>query len=162
MDLSPLMERLRSMGKRLYLPVIHGSRLWFLPFDAGTPLTRNRFGIAEPTVPPSARCLPQALDVVLTPLVAFDDHGRRLGMGGGYYDRTFAYLLKRRRWTRPRLIGIAHNLQRIPVLPAREWDVPLHGVATETGLRWFPAGQDLTCCQAVTSRDGPWVDEFRT
>ncbi|MGF1612470.1 MAG: 5-formyltetrahydrofolate cyclo-ligase [Gammaproteobacteria bacterium] len=146
MDLTPLMKRLRGMGKQLYLPVLSGAQLSFLPFDAQTPLVKNRFGILEPHVPPSTRCPPRALDLVLTPLVAFDDQGRRLGMGGGYYDRTFAYLLHRRHWQRPRLIGIAYQLQRVATLRSREWDVPVHGIGTERGLRFFAAraGEPLT------------------
>jgi 5-formyltetrahydrofolate cyclo-ligase len=137
LDLAPLMKRLRNIGKQLYLPVLRGPRLWFMPLDSRTRLVRNRFGILEPDAPASARCLPQALDLVLAPLVAFDNSGRRLGMGGGYYDRTFAYLLNRRYWRRPLLIGIAYDLQRVPALVARRWDVPLDGIATESGLRYF-------------------------
>ena len=71
------------------------------------------------------------------PLVAFDMRGNRLGMGGGYYDRTFAYLLNRRRWRRPILIGVAYEFQGVDSLTTRPWDIPLHGVATEAGLRIF-------------------------
>ena len=140
MDLAPLMKRLGNLSKQLYLPVLRGPRLWFLPFDPQTRFVKNRFGILEPDAPASTRCAPQALDLVLAPLVAFDDRGQRLGMGGGYYDRTFAYLLNRHYWRRPRLIGIAYDLQRVPALTARKWDVPLDGIATESGLRFFPTG----------------------
>lgn len=137
MDLAPLMKRLRNFGKHLYLPVLRGPRLWFMPLDPQTRLVPNRFGILEPDAAASARCTPRALDVVLAPLVAFDDTGQRLGMGGGYYDRTFAYLLHRQYWRRPRLIGIAYDFQRVLALAARKWDVPLDGIATESGLRFF-------------------------
>ncbi len=137
LDLAPVMERLRNLGRQLYLPVLRGPQLWFMPLGPQTRLVKNRFGILEPDAPGSARCAPQAMDFVLAPLVAFDDQGRRLGMGGGYYDRTFAYLLNRQYWRRPHLIGIAYDLQRVPVLRACEWDVPLDGIATESGLRFF-------------------------
>jgi len=75
-----------------------------------------------------------ALDIALVPLVAFDDYGRRLGMGGGYYDRTFAYLRHREHWRRPKLIGVAFEFQRVAELPAQPWDVPLDGIITEKGL----------------------------
>ena len=142
LDLAPLMNRLRAVGKQLYLPVLRRPRLWFMPLDAQTTLVRNRFGILEPQAPANARCAPQALDVVLAPLVAFDNRGRRLGMGGGFYDRTFAYRLTRRSWHRPCLIGIAYDLQRVSALSTRRWDVPLDGIATESGLRFFPTRGD--------------------
>nr|VFK62227.1 MAG: 5-formyltetrahydrofolate cyclo-ligase [Candidatus Kentron sp. TUN]VFK65623.1 MAG: 5-formyltetrahydrofolate cyclo-ligase [Candidatus Kentron sp. TUN]VFK71783.1 MAG: 5-formyltetrahydrofolate cyclo-ligase [Candidatus Kentron sp. TUN] len=138
-DLSFLFSRLFSMGKRTYLPVLHGKKLWFFPFDANTPFTRNKYGIPEPKVSPDLRCAPQALDLVLTPLVAFDMAGNRLGMGGGYYDRTFAYLLHRRVFIKPMLIGVAYAFQHVMVLPTRNhWDIPLNGVVTENGWHWMP------------------------
>jgi 5-formyltetrahydrofolate cyclo-ligase len=74
------------------------------------------------------------LDLVLTPLVAFDAQGHRLGMGGGFYDRSFAYLLRHSRWLRPRLIGLAYDFQRQTRLPHQPWDVPLHAIATDHRL----------------------------
>ena len=55
-------------------------------------------------------------------------------MGAGYYDRTFAYLLRNQRWVRPQLIGAAYAFQRVEKIDAQVWDVPLHGVVTEAGL----------------------------
>ena len=136
-DLRPTVDRARIMGKRCYLPVLHGARLWFFPYERDGALTRNRFGIPEPDLPPQLRCPPQILDLVLMPLVAFDAHGNRLGMGGGYYDRTFAYLHHRRHWARPVLLGVAYDFQEVPRLHPRSWDIPLHGVATDIGLRLF-------------------------
>lgn len=142
-DLEPLLVRLRAMRKEPFLPALHGRRLLFLPYEPGAPLVRNRFGIPEPDRPPSLACGPQELDLVLVPLVAFDDAGNRLGMGGGYYDRTFAYLRHRRYWRAPILLGAAYEFQRVPALPARAWDVPLQGVVTEGGLRRFPQPQGI-------------------
>ncbi len=136
-----MIARIWAAGKRTYLPVLHGRRLWFLPYDSETPLARNRFGILEPDVSPKRRRALEALDMVLVPLVAFDEQGNRLGMGGGYYDRTFAYLLGRRRWTRPLLVGVAYEFQCSAALPTRPWDVPLQAVATERGLRFFARRQ---------------------
>nr|VFK20302.1 MAG: 5,10-methenyltetrahydrofolate synthetase [Candidatus Kentron sp. LPFa] len=126
-----------SMGKKAYLPVLHGKGLWFLPFDANTPLVCNKYGIPEPALSSDSRCIPQALDLVLTPLVAFDGMGRRLGMGGGYYDRTFAYLLRRRVFVKPMLVGVAYAFQQVATpLPKNPWDVPLDGVVTDNGWLW--------------------------
>ena len=68
------------------------------------------------------------------PLVAFDDRGRRVGMGGGYYDRTFAARRGRRALRRPRLVGVAFGFQRRDALPGAAWDVPLDAAVTENGL----------------------------
>ena len=77
---------------------------------------------------------PFALDLVLVPLVAFDARGVRLGMGGGYYDRSFAYLNFRSRWRRPRLIGVGFDFQRAESISPQPWDVCLDGVITERGF----------------------------
>ena len=137
MDLGPTMKFLQSQGRRVLLPVLHGEKLWFLPYDSDTPLAPNRFGIGEPDVPAQTRCRARDLDVVLMPLVAFDTAGNRLGMGGGFYDRTFSYLHSRTTWRKPLLIGIAYEFQRLPSIPPQPWDVPLHGVATEERLHLF-------------------------
>jgi len=138
-SLMPLIQDLWKRGKSVYVPALHGAKLWFLPMAHDTPLTPNRFGIPEPDLGPQARCSPRALDLVLVPLVAFDEHGTRLGMGGGFYDRTFAFLRHRTSWCRPRLIGVGYEFQRVVRLPTRPWDVVLHGAATERGLVTFPA-----------------------
>lgn len=134
-DLAPLIARAWSTGKRVYLPTLHRNRLWFLPLSPVTPLVRNRFGIPEPQGPAGDRCPAARLDLVMMPLVAFDPAGNRLGMGGGYYDRTFAYLRHRRHWRRPKLVGVAYVFQQIQSLSARSWDVPMTAVATERGVR---------------------------
>jgi 5-formyltetrahydrofolate cyclo-ligase len=141
-DLKPLLDRAWHSGKHCYLPAIERRRLRFLPYAPHTPLRKNRFAIAEPVAPPGAQRAPDAIDLVILPLVAFDPRGIRLGMGGGYYDRTFAFLHRRRRWRRPLLIGAAFAFQRVPALEPNPWDVPLHGVATEDGLEWFLPRRD--------------------
>lgn len=125
------------MRRRTLLPALHGRRLLFLPYRPGTPLVCNRFGIPEPALSADAACSLQGLGLVLMPLVAFDDQGNRLGMGGGYYDRTFAYLRGRRHWRVPPLVGVAYECQRLSALPTRTWDIPLRGVVTERGLHVF-------------------------
>ena len=137
MDLDPLMQRLWAAKREVLLPTLHGTRLWFLPYRRETPLVANRFGIAEPALAPRERFEVRSLDLVLMPLVGFDESGNRLGMGGGFYDRTFAFLTGRRRLRRPLLIGVAYELQCVTRLPSRPWDVPMAGVLTERGLRRF-------------------------
>ena len=135
-----LMARLHRVGKRCYLPVLdrHRARaLWFAPAIPGGPTVRNRFGIPEPLAHPRDRLRAAQLDLIILPLVAFDAQGNRLGMGGGFYDRSLNFLKDRRRWRRPLLLGLAYEFQQVDSLEARSWDVPLDGIITEQGLRWF-------------------------
>lgn len=127
------LEAARGKGIRFYLPVlhpIHEGRLVFSPYDDGVELTANRFGIPEPAFSTGLRRPAWALDAVLFPLVGFDEQGERLGMGGGFYDRTFAFSRIRPRLA-PKLIGLAHDFQKIDKLPTEPWDVPLHSVVTD-------------------------------
>jgi len=124
--------------KQIYLPVLGlrtSNRMWFLPFAEQTALSPNRFGIPEPVHSRRDRLFkPQRLDLVLMPLVAFDKQGNRLGMGGGFYDRTLAFLNSRHHWRKPRLIGLAYEFQCIEQLPAQNWDIPLDAIVTEQGF----------------------------
>lgn len=137
-DLQPLLHRAWAMGKHCYLPVLGlHKRLWFAPYGADTPLRPNQFHIPEPELQWSAMRRLNGIDLVLMPLVAFDMQGNRLGMGGGFYDRTLAYLLQRKHWQKPRLIGTAHEFQQVKQLPSAPWDIPLHGVATDKKFHHF-------------------------
>lgn len=130
----PLLALLGGAPGFVYcLPVLQpGKRLRFAPWRAGDALVQNRFGIPEPDLAASSLLDPEDLDHVLLPLIGFDDRGQRLGTGGGYYDRSFAFRLGNRQ--PPRLIGIAYACQQVAALPAAEWDVPLDLIATECGL----------------------------
>ncbi|GAB3341900.1 5-formyltetrahydrofolate cyclo-ligase [Marilutibacter aestuarii] len=115
------------------LPVLgKGHRLHFAPWRAGRPLVQNRFGIPEPDVPPTELLEPEAMRMVVLPLVGFDRRGHRLGMGGGWYDRNFAF--RRNGPAPPWLVGAAFDLQRLDHLDAADWDVPLDAVCTETAV----------------------------
>ena len=119
-------------GKQCFLPVITDRlRLRFRHYRPGDALLANRFGIPEPT-DMADELAPQALDLLLLPLVGFDRQGNRLGMGGGFYDRSLAGI---RQWpSAPRLLGLAHSIQGCETLNAAEWDVGLDGIATEQGF----------------------------
>lgn len=132
LDPHPLLAHTHHRARRDFLPVLRPGRqrrLWFAPHAPGAPLKANRLGIPEPRG--GRPTPPWALDLILVPLVGFDADCNRLGMGGGYYDRTLSFLRGRTHWRRPRLIGIAHECQRVARLTPRPWDVPLDAVATE-------------------------------
>jgi len=131
MDPTPLVMRARSDGREVYLPVLppKDGPMSFRPYLAETPLTANRFGIPEPVSAEGGR-IAKDMDLVVTPLVGFDLSGNRLGMGAGFYDRTFGFL-KRMATPHPLLIGYAYDFQKMDALGAETWDVPLAGVATE-------------------------------
>jgi len=136
-DCGPLIDSAWRRGRQVLVPVLRGRRLRFAPWRAGMATRSNRYRIPEPVAARREELAPAGLDVVLVPLLAFDGHGNRLGMGGGYYDRSFAFRLHRRRFRRPRLIGIAWQFQQVDALEARPWDVPLDGVVTESGEQLF-------------------------
>ena len=138
-DPTPLMLKALAMRKIAYLPVLDPQRpgqLAFMPWKPGLPLTKNRYRIPEPPYRPGARPKPWLLDIVFMPLVAFDRQGNRLGMGGGFYDRTFASRSSRPQ-ARPLLVGLAHDFQQLDELPADPWDVPLQAVATDRRLLYL-------------------------
>lgn len=128
-----LIEQANFMGKQLYLPILAPLKnsLYFAPFDTTQRLTLNRFNIAEPACHPSRWKTAWQLDLLLLPLVAFDVQGNRMGMGGGFYDRTLAYLQHRRFWKKPALVGAAHEIQKVAQLDAQSWDIPLDYIITE-------------------------------
>jgi 5-formyltetrahydrofolate cyclo-ligase len=138
-DPSPIIDSTIQHHKKCYLPVLrprfqHG--LWFTEIKNGDLLTPNRFGIYEPNPHRNGTAPPWTLDLILLPLVAFDINGNRMGMGGGFYDYTLAYMKRRKIWHKPKLIGIAHELQKVKSLESNPWDVPLDGVITEKEFRY--------------------------
>ena len=125
----------RGGGEFIYcLPCIEpGSRLSFAPWRMGDAVEANRFGIPEPTLEATSRLAPEALSVVLVPLLGFDRRGNRLGSGAGYYDRSFAFR-QRPAVRSPLLVGIGYAAQELPSIDASDWDVPLDAVVTEQGM----------------------------
>ena len=135
LDTAPLLQYLQQQGKTLYLPVLHpftAGYLLFQRYDAQTPMHCNKFGIREPKPDVTAIALPAQLDVIFMPLVAFDAQGQRLGMGGGFYDRTLATLPQDSQ--KPLLLGLAHQCQQVETVPTEPWDVPLPLVLTPQQL----------------------------
>ena len=134
LDTAPLIELAHRRGCRIFLPRINRrtGRIRFVESLAGGRERRNHLGILEPhgTTHASTRWL----DLVIAPLVGFDARGMRLGMGGGYYDRTFAFRNIHTSWRRPRLIGVAYALQQLQSIAAAAHDVRLDAVVTERGV----------------------------
>lgn len=118
------------------LPVLHeDGRLRFAPWRPGEPLAPNRYGIPEPLVAPEALREPETMAFVVAPLVGFDRQGHRLGMGGGWYDRTFAF--RRTLSAPPWLVGAAFAAQRVDSVMPQPWDMPLDAVCDERTTHLF-------------------------
>jgi len=132
-DLSSIFHTAWQRGKHCYLPVLnkYGKKLSFAPYTANSIMRSNRFGIPEPMVTNRELKDPHQLELVLAPLVAFDGMGNRVGMGGGYYDRSFSFLRRQQPWQRTRFIGTAYAFQQVDHITGQTWDVPLYGAFTE-------------------------------
>jgi 5-formyltetrahydrofolate cyclo-ligase len=126
-----LLSKALAEGKSCYLPTISAEnveQMAFAPFDKDTTLTENEWGIGEPPVSEEL-VSPTSFDVVFVPLVGFDENCFRLGMGKGFYDRTFSFKIFNRR-SRPLLVGLAHECQITESFPTASWDVRLDAVIT--------------------------------
>ena len=137
MSCEPIIEWALGRGKTVLLPVVTGRHMRFSPYRPGDTLVSNRWGILEPEWRPGRRVSARRPGVVLTPLVAFDGAGNRLGQGGGYYDRLFAFRKHAGHWTRPLLVGLAYGFQQVAELEAKPTDVPLDTVITERQTHKF-------------------------
>ena len=137
-DPRPLMLEAQRRGKATYLPVLNAwprTRMVFQRLMPNERLAPNRFGIAEPAFRPNRQRRIWTLDLVLMPLVGFDEDGGRLGMGGGFYDRSLAYRDRRKNGHKPTLLGLAHECQKVDRLPLEPWDVSLQ--ASVTDQSWY-------------------------
>jgi len=150
LDLQPFIHWCWQQNKHLYLPIVHPfskGHLLFLRYDNNSTMVMNKYNIEEPKLDVRNIKPIQQLDIILTPLVAFDSTGARIGMGGGYYDRTLAkwyeHYLKNKEYDQdkhyaqgkqytPALIGVAHDCQQITKVPYETWDIPLPKIITPT------------------------------
>jgi len=136
LDALPFIHWCWQNNKSVYLPVIHpfcSGHLLFLKYDKTTKMQTNQYGINEPKLDVTAVKLVTELDIIFTPLVAFDKDGNRLGMGGGFYDRTLAHWYQKYQVnsiTKPYPIGLAHDCQKVSEVPCELWDIPLPEIIT--------------------------------
>jgi len=134
MNLDPIFEYCHQQNILTLLPIMRGQStpvqtLMFAPFDATSTFTTRQYGIKEPDTPQSEWLSPDQLDLVLVPLVAFDNTCNRIGMGGGFYDRSFEF--RKNSKAPPTLMGVAHALQQVDDVFTQSWDVALDGIITD-------------------------------
>ena len=135
-----LLREAQRRGKTTYLPVLSAwprTKMVFQRLSPGEKLRPNRYRILEPRINHARQRKVWALDLVLLPLVGFDEAGGRLGMGGGFYDRSLAYQARRQNWRKPTLLGLAHECQKVGSLAQASWDVPLQGTVSDK--QWYVA-----------------------
>ncbi|MGC9387126.1 MAG: 5-formyltetrahydrofolate cyclo-ligase [Hydrogenovibrio sp.] len=137
----PLIQALWQRHHQVYLPVLQtlrGRHMAFARYQPQTPMKPNQFGIVEPHLPHQQHRTGQQLDLVIMPLTCFDESGHRIGMGGGFYDRTFQFKQRPNAVpNRPRLIGWAHECQKVATIAAAPWDLPMDALITEKRLYRF-------------------------
>ncbi|MDH5353545.1 MAG: 5-formyltetrahydrofolate cyclo-ligase [Gammaproteobacteria bacterium] len=131
--LDPVIDHALSAGKKIYLPNLDQKSLRFSPYFRQQKMRINKFRLPEPDVGEDKMLQPDELDLVLAPLVVFDDNRNRVGMGGGFYDRSFAFR-KQAGNDKPVLIGVAHEMQKVDRLVPEDWDVRLDMIVTDQSI----------------------------
>ncbi len=130
-DTWSIIGRAWRMKKRVFAPVLKKNDVMhFCELTADTDIQVNRYGIAEPL--DGETVVPRMLDIVITPVVAYDNAGHRVGMGGGYFDRTFSFLRYRKHLFHPKLIGVAFACQEVEEITPNPWDIPLFATINDT------------------------------
>ena len=136
-DPSLLMQYAWNAGKTCYLPVLTKHKtLQFVKYAKDDLLVNNSFNIPEPNLTQDDLIAPEDLDMVIVPLVGFDINGNRLGMGCGYYDRTFSFTKNSSGHQKTCLVGVAYEFQNLSQIDANPWDVPMNIIVTEITSRY--------------------------
>lgn len=138
LNLFPLLNYALWRHRLCFSPIVPAGKqkkMWFSQLtDKATPYW-NRLGVLELAV--TKRIRAQQLDLIFVPLLGFDENGFRLGMGGGYYDASLAFLRRRKHWKRPYLVGVAYECQKVERIPVAPWDIRLNAVVTEEKCYFF-------------------------
>jgi 5-formyltetrahydrofolate cyclo-ligase len=130
-DTWPLIDRAWRMKKRIFAPVVGKNfTMLFREISAESELEFNEYGLQEPNDGEFIES--RALDIVITPVVAFDADGNRIGMGAGYFDRAFSFLKHRKYLFHPKLIGLAFSCQRVEKITPNPWDIRVFRIVDET------------------------------
>jgi 5-formyltetrahydrofolate cyclo-ligase len=140
MNTQALIDHLWSQKRNVFVPILHPfckGHLLFQAFTPDTQMRNNQFGILEPKLDVRYVCPLENLQLILTPLVAFDAGGNRLGMGGGFYDRTLHAVQNNNENNKTTVVGLAHDLQLCSALPTETWDIPLPYILTSNKLYSF-------------------------
>lgn len=139
-DTTPIINTIWQEKKSCYLPVIHQQKkdtaLCFVKYVSQNDLKKNKFNIPEPIYDENEIIPSNELDIVIMPLVGFDENCNRLGYGGGFYDRTFAFKSAHKIAinAKPIMIGIAYEMQKTPSFIPEKWDIPLYKIITEENI----------------------------
>jgi len=145
----PLISSALAQHSQCFLPVLvldAKQQLAFAAYTLDTPMVPNRYGILEPELSFAYLCEVSDLDLIFVPVVGFDSQGQRLGMGGGYYDATFASNLRLKSKDKsPQIIGLAYSCQHVEQLPTENWDWSLNAVVTEDKVYNFKKAQPHSC-----------------
>ena len=151
LDLTPFIQWCWQQEKSVYLPRVHPfskGNLIFLLYTKTSSMVLNQYNILEPKLDVRTLIPVEKLDIILTPLVAFDPTGARIGMGGGYYDRTLskwykAYIQNEK--CKPYPIGVAHECQQVHSIPVELWDIPLPQIMTPVTSQRFNIPKLKSC-----------------
>lgn len=126
LDTKLIIDFLIKQGKQVFIPVIAKDKFYFSTLTNS--YHSNRFGIVEPIVKKPYH--PKKLNLILAPLVGFDKHGNRLGMGAGFYDKSLAFSRKQSLFKVPKIYGLAHSCQLVDNIDANEWDVKMQIISS--------------------------------
>jgi len=143
-DVHPLCKILWQESKRVYLPIVEKKKLLFGEYRDTSNLKNNRFKIPEPIVGIESQISAFELDLIFIPLVAFDPMGNRIGMGGGFYDRTLDNKQLDNDLKKPILVGVAYEFQKQNQIQPNSWDIPLDMIFTESKIYHSDIDRDVS------------------
>ena len=143
-DVHPLCKILWQESKRVYLPIVEKKKLLFGEYRDTSNLKNNRFKIPEPIVGIESQISAFELDLIFMPLVAFDPMGNRIGMGGGFYDRTLDNKQLDNDLKKPILVGVAYEFQKQNKIQPNSWDIPLDMIFTESKIYHSDIDRDVS------------------